>query len=51
MMGGNMDWTNIIVALITSGAFLGIFTIRETKQKMMLDNGNKINEQWAAFAE
>lgn len=46
-----MDWTNIIVALITSGAFLGIFTIRETKTKMMLDNGNKINEQWATFAE
>lgn len=51
MMGGNMDWTSIIIALITSGAFLGIFTIRETKTKMMLDNGNKINEQWAAFAE
>ena len=51
MIGGNMDWTRIIIALITSGAFLGIFIIRETKTKMMLDNGNKINEQWAAFAE
>lgn len=46
-----MDWTQImltlIAALIPTGGVLGIFTIRERKTEMMLDNANKINSQWA----
>lgn len=45
-----MDWTQIIVAFITTGAFVGMFTIREKKTGMMLDNANKLIEGWMHLA-
>lgn len=49
-----MDWTQIIInaiaLLIPTGGLMAIFTIREKKTEMALDNMNKINEQWEKFA-
>lgn len=36
-----MDWTQIIVALISSGAFLGIFLITEKKSAAVLESVDK----------
>jgi len=46
-----MDWTQIIIALITSGAFLGIFLIAEKKTAAMLDNVDKRSQTAIASAE
>lgn len=49
-----MDWTQIITTilslLIPTGGIVAIFTAREKKTEMALNNMNKINEQWAAFS-
>lgn len=49
-----MDWTQIITTLITilvpTGGFLGIFTIREKKTALMLENAAKLNDGWMALA-
>lgn len=49
-----MDWTNIvttlIAALIPTGGFFGIFTIREKKTALMLENASKLNDGWTQLA-
>lgn len=49
-----MDWTAIITTLIAglvpTGGFLGIFTIREKKTALMLENASKLNDGWAQLA-
>ena len=49
-----MDWTQIITTVLTllipTGGIMAIFTAREKKTEMALNNMNKINEQWAAFS-
>lgn len=49
-----MDWTQIITTLITilvpTGGFLGVFTIREKKTALMLENASKLNDGWTALA-
>lgn len=41
-----MDWTNIMTALITSGAFTAIYLIGDRKTSSVLDNVAKTIEQW-----
>ena len=49
-----MDWTQIVITilslLIPTGGIVAIFTAREKKTEMALNNMNKINEQWEAFS-
>ena len=49
-----MDWTTIITTLITvlvpTGGFLGIFTIREKKTGLMLENASKLIDGWIRLA-
>lgn len=49
-----MDWTQILIILVTTliptGGFLGIFTIREKKTGMMLENASKLNDGWTQLA-
>ena len=49
-----MDWTQIITtliaALIPTGGFLGLFTIRERKTELMLNNASKLNDGWTQLA-
>ena len=50
-----MDWTTVITtilaALIPTGGVAALFTVRERKTELTLDNMAKINEQWASFSE
>lgn len=41
-----MDWTHIMTALITSGAFTAIYLIGDRKTSSVLDNVSKTIEQW-----
>lgn len=41
-----MDWTNIMTALITSGAFTAIYLIGDRKTSSVLDNVAKTIDQW-----
>jgi septal ring factor EnvC (AmiA/AmiB activator) len=41
-----MDWTHIMTALITSGAFTAIYLIGDRKTSSVLDNVAKTIEQW-----
>lgn len=41
-----MDWTSIMTALITSGAFTAIYLIGDRKTSSVLDNVAKTIEQW-----
>lgn len=45
-----MDWTQLLETLITSGVFLGLFTIRERKTELMLNNASKLIDGWAQLA-
>lgn len=49
-----MDWTQILITLITvlvpTGGFTALFTIREKKLELMLNNAAKLNEGWANLA-
>lgn len=49
-----MDWTQVIITLITAlvptGGFLGLFTIRERKTELMLNNAEKLNAGWEQLA-
>ena len=49
-----MDWTQILITLITiivpTGGFLGLFTIRERKTELMLNNASKLNDGWTQLA-
>lgn len=44
-----MDWTNIMTALITSGAFTAIYLIGDRKTSSVLDNVAKTIEQWRSL--
>lgn len=50
-----MDWTTVITtilaALIPTGGVTALYTVRERKTELTLDNMAKINEQWASFSE
>ncbi len=41
-----MDWTNIIITLITSGAFTAIYLLGDRKTAAVLDNVSKTIDQW-----
>lgn len=41
-----MDWTNIIITLITSGAFTAIYLLGDKKTSAVLDNVSKTIDQW-----
>ena len=49
-----MDWTAIITTLIATliptGGFLGLFTIRERKTELMLNNASTLNDGWTMLA-
>lgn len=45
-MGNDMDWTSIIMTLITSGAFTAIFMLGDKKTAAVLDNVSKTIDQW-----
>lgn len=46
-----MDWTNIIITLITSSAFTGIYLLGDKKTSQVLENVNKTIEQWRGLVE
>lgn len=46
-----MDWTQIIISFITSGAFLGIFLIAEKKTASILDSVDKRSQSAVESAE
>ena len=50
-----MDWTTVITTIlaapIPTGGVAALFTVRERKTELTLDNMAKINEQWASFSE
>lgn len=49
-----MDWVSIIVALIgalTGGGLLSLFTVREYKKGMKLDNAEKEDNRWSKLAD
>ena len=41
-----MDWTNIIMTLITSGAFTAIYLLGDRKTSSVLENVSKTIDQW-----
>lgn len=41
-----MDWTSIIMTLITSGAFTAIYMLGDKKTSSVLDNVSKTIDQW-----
>ncbi len=41
-----MDWTNIAITLITSGAFTAIYFLGDKKTSAVLDNVSKTIDQW-----
>ena len=41
-----MDWTNIVITLITSGAFTAIYLLGDKKTAAVLDNVSKTIDQW-----
>ena len=41
-----MDWTNIIMTLITSGAFTAIYLLGDRKTASVLENVSKTIDQW-----
>lgn len=46
-----MDWTNILITLITSGTFAGIYLLGDKKTAQVLDNVNKTIEQWRGLVD
>jgi len=46
-----MDWTGIIVTLITSGAFTAIYFLGDRKTASVLDNVSKTIDQWRGIVE
>lgn len=41
----------VLIALIPTGGVVAIFTVREKKTEMMLNNAAKVNEAWQKVAE
>lgn len=50
-----MDWTQIIIALIAAlvptGGLVTIFTLKEKKTDLFLDNASKSNAAWKELAD
>lgn len=46
-----MDWTSIIMTLITSGAFTAIYLLGDRKTSAVLDNVGKSIDQWKLIVE
>ena len=46
-----MDWTNIVMTLITSGAFTAVFLLGDRKTSQVLDNVGKSIAQWREIAD
>lgn len=46
-----MDWTGIIMTLITSGAFTAIYLLGDKKTSAVLDNVGKSIDQWKLIVE
>lgn len=46
-----MDWTNIIMTLISSGAFTAIYLLGDKKTSAVLDNVSKSIDQWVVISE
>ena len=46
-----MDWTNILITLITSGTFAGIYLLGDKKTAQVLDNVNNTIEQWRGLVD
>lgn len=46
-----MDWTNIIMTFITSGAFVTVFMLGDKKTSAVLDNVGKSIDQWKLIVE
>ena len=46
-----MDWTSIIMTLITSGAFTAIYLLGDRKTSAVLDNVGKSIDQWKIIVE
>lgn len=46
-----MDWTNIIMTLISSGAFTAIYLLGDRKTSAVLDNVSKSIDQWKLIVE
>ena len=46
-----MDWTSIVVTLITSGAFTAIYLMGDRKTAAVLDNVGKSIDQWKLIVE
>lgn len=46
-----MNWTNIIMTLITSGAFTAIYLLGDRKTSAVLDNVSKSIDQWKLIVE
>ena len=46
-----MDWTQIMMTLITSGAFTAVFLLGDRKTAAVLDNVGKSIDQWKLIVE
>lgn len=46
-----MDWTQIMMTLITSGAFTAVFLLGDRKTAAVLDNVGKSIDQWKRIVE
>ena len=46
-----MDWTSIIMTLITSGAFTAIYLLGDRKTSAVLDNVGKSIDQWKLIVD
>lgn len=46
-----MDWTQIMMTLISSGAFTAIYLLGDRKTSAVLDNVSKSIEQWKLIVE
>lgn len=45
-----IDWTQIIIALLGVGGLTTIFTVREKKTSLFLENVQKTTEEWSRVA-
>ena len=46
-----MDWTSIVMTLITSGAFTTIYLLGDRKTSSVLENVSKTIDQWQELVE
>ena len=46
-----MDWTSIIIAILTSGTLTTIVTLRDKKTAAFLENAKTLIDQWQEVAD